>query len=284
MRGKRRPTLATINPSKRTPSNSRGIVYLVGGGPGDPGAHNRARSSRFKLESAADVVVYDALANPRLLSHCRKDAEIIYAGKQAAAHSMTQEAINALRVEMGLASKRVVRLKGGDPFLFGRGGEAGEALAAAGVRFEVGPGITAAIAAPAYAGIPVTHRDFNSSFTLLTGHERDENYQDPQAAARRRGRRGGVESGFFCLGKVAVPGALHGRQIAAANLRESYRPRHGPANACRDDQPGDQPSAADHRRDARRSAGENRRGGTHAAAALTIIGKVVTHARSAGVV
>jgi uroporphyrinogen III methyltransferase/synthase len=170
---------------------------LVGAGPGDPGLITvRGR----ELLELGEVVVYDALANPRLLSYCRKDAEIIYAGKQAAAHSMTQEAINALLVEKGLAGKRVVRLKGGDPFVFGRGGEECEALVAAGVRFEVVPGITAAIAAPAYAGIPVTHRDFNSSFTLLTGHERDENYQDPQAAARGGGAGSNLD--FSALAKL----------------------------------------------------------------------------------
>jgi uroporphyrinogen III methyltransferase/synthase len=179
---------------------SPGIVYLVGAGPGDPGLITvRGR----ELLETAEVVVYDALANPRLLSHCQLGAELIYAGKQAAAHSMTQEAINALLVEKGSAGKRVVRLKGGDPFVFGRGGEECEALAAAGVRFEVVPGITAAIAAPAYAGIPVTHRDFNSSFTLLTGHERDENYQDPQAAGRGQGGVGaGSNLDYSALAKL----------------------------------------------------------------------------------
>src|SRR5439155_14452177 len=108
----------------------------------------------------------------------------IYVGKKAAAHTMTQADINALLVEKGLAGKRVVRLKGGDPFVFGRGGEEAEALVASGVAFEVVPGITAAIAGPAYAGIPVTHRDFNSSFTLITGHEKEEQYKDDAALAR----------------------------------------------------------------------------------------------------
>jgi uroporphyrinogen III methyltransferase/synthase len=121
----------------------------------------------------ADVVVYDFLSNPRLLSYC-PHADIIYVGKKAAEHSMPQEQINALLVEKARAGKRVVRLKGGDPFVFGRGGEECQALAEAGILFEVVPGITAAIAAPAYAGIPVTHRDFNSSFTLVTGHERED--------------------------------------------------------------------------------------------------------------
>jgi uroporphyrinogen III methyltransferase/synthase len=121
----------------------------------------------------ADVVVYDYLSNPRLLNYCPR-AEVIYAGKKAAAHSMPQESINALLVEKARAGKRVVRLKGGDPFVFGRGGEECQALVDAGVAFEIVPGITAAIAAPAYAGIPVTHRDFNSSFTFVTGHERED--------------------------------------------------------------------------------------------------------------
>src|SRR5215204_5444224 len=136
-----------------------------------------------RLLERAEVVVYDALSDPRLLVHC-PDAEQIYVGKRAAAHHFTQDQINALLVEQGLAGKRVVRLKGGDPFVFGRGGEEAEALRAAGVPFEEVPGITSAIAAPAYAGIPVTHRDFNSSFTLITGHEKEEEYKDDAALAR----------------------------------------------------------------------------------------------------
>ncbi len=158
-----------------------GSVALVGAGPGDAGLLTlRGRA----LLERADVIVYDYLANPRLLQFARAGAETIYAGKKAAAHSMTQEQINQLLVDLGRAGKRVVRLKGGDPFVFGRGGEECEALAAAGVPFEVVPGITAALAAPAYAGIPVTHRDFNSSFTFITGHEKEEAYKAPEAAAR----------------------------------------------------------------------------------------------------
>jgi len=158
-----------------------GIVYLIGAGPGDEGLIT-VRGAQLLAD--ADVVVYDALANIRLLDRCRDGAERIYVGKKASSHSLTQEQINALLVEKASAGKGVARLKGGDPFIFGRGGEECEALAKAGIRFEVVPGITAAVAVPAYAGIPVTHRDFNSSFTLITGHEKEQEYQDPAAAAR----------------------------------------------------------------------------------------------------
>jgi uroporphyrinogen III methyltransferase/synthase len=159
---------------------SKGVVYLVGAGPGDPALITvRGRA----LLDVADVVIYDYLSNPRLLSYCPQ-AETIYVGKKAASHSMTQADINALLVEKGRAGKRVVRLKGGDPFVFGRGGEECEALAQAGVKFEVVPGITAAIAGPAYAGIPVTHRDLNSSFTLITGHEKEEAYKENESRSR----------------------------------------------------------------------------------------------------
>src|SRR5438477_5890069 len=166
-----------------TTSARRGIVYLVGAGPGDPGL---ITARGVELLRRAEVVIYDYLSSPRLLAHCPQ-ALAIYVGKKAASHSMTQEQINALLVEHGRAGRRVVRLKGGDPFVFGRGGEECEALAAAGIPFEVVPGITAALAAPAYAGIPVTHRDFNSSFTFVTGHEKEETYQDAEAKTRDQG-------------------------------------------------------------------------------------------------
>jgi uroporphyrinogen III methyltransferase/synthase len=131
----------------------------------------------------ADVVVYDYLANPKLLSYCPQ-AKVVYVGKKAAAHTFTQDQINQLLIDEASPGKRVVRLKGGDPFIFGRGGEECEALHRAGIRFEVVPGITASIGGTCYAGIPVTHRDFNSSFTLITGHEKEEEYKDDDAKAR----------------------------------------------------------------------------------------------------
>jgi uroporphyrinogen III methyltransferase/synthase len=148
-----------------------GLVSLVGAGPGDPGLLTLA--GRDRLERA-DVVVYDRLIDPSLLDFAPAGAERIYAGKAAAQKAMSQDEINAALVSNGSAGKRVVRLKGGDPFVFGRGGEEALALAAAGVPFEVIPGVTSAVAAPAYAGVPVTHRGLASSFAVVTGHEDDE--------------------------------------------------------------------------------------------------------------
>lgn len=142
--------------------------YLVGAGPGDLGLVTlRAK----ELVEHAEVIVYDALCNPEVLKWARIDAEIIFAGKRAGEHTLSQEEINALLAEKTKAGKNVVRLKGGDPFLFGRGGEEAQALAAKKILFEVVPGVTSAIAAPAYAGIPVTHRGITSHVTFLTGHE-----------------------------------------------------------------------------------------------------------------
>ena len=144
-----------------------GRCYLVGAGPSDLGLVTlRAK----QLIERAEVIVYDYLCNPEMLQWAPETAEIIYAGKKAGAHTLEQDEINALLVERARAGKQVVRLKGGDPFLFGRGGEEAQALAAAGTPFEVVPGVTSAIAAPAYAGIPVTHRGMTSHVTFFTGH------------------------------------------------------------------------------------------------------------------
>ena len=143
-------------------------VYLLGAGPGDPGLLTlRARD----ILARADVVVYDYLANKAFLDFCRPDAEILYVGKKGGDHTLPQDKINDLLVEKAKAGKMVARLKGGDPYVFGRGGEEAEELVAAGCPFEVVPGVTSAVAAPAYAGIPITHRSFCSSVSFITGHE-----------------------------------------------------------------------------------------------------------------
>lgn len=149
----------------------KGRCYLVGAGPGDLGLVTlRAR----QLIERAEVLVYDYLCNPEMLAWAPEKAEIIYAGKKAGAHTLKQDEINALLVEKTGAGQEVVRLKGGDPFLFGRGGEEALALAEAKLPFEVVPGVTSAIAAPAYAGIPVTQRGITSHVTFFTGHEDPE--------------------------------------------------------------------------------------------------------------
>src|SRR5437868_7056324 len=143
-------------------------VYLVGAGPGDPGL---LTARALELIAGADVIVYDRLIPGSALEGARTDALLLYAGKEGGGPSMSQEEIDAMLVEHGRAGRTVVRLKGGDPFVFGRGGEEAEALRAAGVRFEVVPGVTAGVAAPAYAGIPVTHRDAASAVAFITRHE-----------------------------------------------------------------------------------------------------------------
>jgi uroporphyrinogen III methyltransferase/synthase len=149
-------------------SETIGKVYLIGAGPGDPGLLTvRAR----ELIEAADVIVYDYLANPKLLAWSRSGAEHIFVGKSAGRHSKPQEEIEAILVNRARQGLHVVRLKGGDPFIFGRGGEEMAELQSDGIPFEVVPGVTAALAAAAYAGIPLSHRDYSSSITFLTGHE-----------------------------------------------------------------------------------------------------------------
>ncbi|MBK5220118.1 MAG: uroporphyrinogen-III C-methyltransferase [Thermoleophilia bacterium] len=148
-----------------------GVVYLVGAGPGDPGLMT-ARS--LELIGSADSIYYDRLIPPGALAGAREGVELVYVGKQPGVPSVPQEEIGARLIEAAQAGRSVVRLKGGDPFVFGRGGEEGEALRAAGVEFEVVPGITAGVAATAYAGIPVTHRDDASAVAFVTGHEDPE--------------------------------------------------------------------------------------------------------------
>jgi len=155
---------------EETDKVSQGKVYLVGAGPGDPGLFTLRGKEVLGL---AQVVIYDYLANEELLQYAPAEAERIYVGKKGGEHTLGQEGINRLLVEKG-RNHVVVRLKGGDPFVFGRGGEEAEDLVAAGIPFEVVPGVTAAVAVPAYAGIPLSHRDYTASIGFVTGHERDD--------------------------------------------------------------------------------------------------------------
>ncbi len=150
------------------PSAAVGKVYLVGAGPGDP---DLITVKGLRLVRQADVVVYDRLIPMELLKETRSDAELIYAGKLPQKHRLDQSEINQILIDRASKGCRVVRLKGGDPFVFGRGGEEGLACYAFNIPFEVVPGVSSAIAVPAYAGIPVTHRHVASAFTVFTGHE-----------------------------------------------------------------------------------------------------------------
>jgi uroporphyrinogen III methyltransferase / synthase len=173
----------------KKPSVHQGICYLTGAGPGDLGLVTlRAR----EVVEQAEVVVYDYLCNPGILAWAPAGAEIIYAGKKAGDHTLSQDEITALIVDRTRAGKCVVRLKGGDPFVFGRGGEEAEALAKEGLAFEIIPGVSSVFAGPAYAGIPVTHRDHTSQVTIFTGHEdpsKPESALDYAALAKQTGTR-----------------------------------------------------------------------------------------------
>lgn len=165
----------------------QGKVWLVGAGPGDK---NLVTQRCLSCIRRADVVIYDSLATDSLLNETRADAELIYAGKRAAHHHLKQEETNALLIRMALEGKNVVRLKGGDPFIFGRGGEEAQELVEAGIDFEIVPGVSSCYGAPAYAGIPVTHRDHASSFHVITGHEgshKQSNVLDYATLAKEEG-------------------------------------------------------------------------------------------------
>ncbi len=184
-------------------SSDVGICYLVGAGPGDIGLITLRAKECIEI---ADVIVYDYLSNPEMLRWAKADAELIYAGKKAKDHTLKQGQINDLLVEKARAGKAVTRLKGGDPMVFGRGGEEAEDLVAAGIPFELVPGISSTIGGPAYAGIPVTHRSCNSQLTIFTGHEdptKGETSLDYPALGRTPGTRV-MLMGVERLGKITA--------------------------------------------------------------------------------
>ena len=198
----------------------QGIVYLVGAGPGD---YKLISVKAKEYIEAADVIVYDRLADSRLLAWAREDAEMIYVGKASSQHTMKQEDINQLLVDKCAAGKTVVRLKGGDPFVFGRGGEEALALVDRQLPFEVVPGITSAISVPAYAGIPVTHRAVATSFAVVTGHE------DPlkgESNMRWDKLSTGVDTLVFLMGVENLP-------HITAQLIANGRPADTPAAVIR---------------------------------------------------
>ncbi|HEY9625363.1 MAG TPA: uroporphyrinogen-III C-methyltransferase [Crinalium sp.] len=191
---------------------SPGKVYLVGAGPGDPGLFTLKGKA---LLEHADVVVYDALVSPQILAMIGPQAEQINAGKRRGRHSLLQEEITQLLIEKAQTHAVVVRLKGGDPFMFGRGGEEMEDLVQAGVSVEVVPGITSGIAAPAYAGIPLTHRAHSSSVTFVTGHESAGKYRPAvnwQAIAH------GSETIVIYMGVHNLPYIIEQLQLAGMPL------------------------------------------------------------------
>src|SRR5438876_1196510 len=188
---------------------SKGMVYLVGAGPGDAGLLTLRGA---ELLSRAEVVVYDALVNSELLRLAPKSAEIIYGGKRARAHAIPQDQLNQLLISKAREGKIVVRLKGGDPYVFGRGGEEAVQLADAGIPFEVVPGVSSFVAVPNYAGVPLTHRDFCSKLTLITGHEdpaKEASSIDWVQVARTPGTKV-VMMGTDRIGQIAEMLVAHG--------------------------------------------------------------------------
>jgi uroporphyrinogen III methyltransferase / synthase len=201
-------------------SDKTGTVFLVGAGPGDP---DLITVKGVDCIRKADVVVYDYLASPALLAYAAADAQLIYVGKKGGDHTLPQEGINALIVEKAKAGNTVARLKGGDPFIFGRGGEEAEVLADAGIPFEIVPGVTAAIGASAYAGIPLTHRDYTSNVAFITGHE---DPTKPTSSIDWRALATGIGTLVFFMGVKNLPTIVD-------NLMAHGRPADTPVGVIR---------------------------------------------------